>query len=363
MPEPEENLPVETAAPSEPPEAPNEQPPTASLPDKEADTAVQETAAQEAADEEITEAAPELSESTATASPQPELAASSLPADEEAPATVPPTPHQQPTPAPGKGYWLALTIGAAGLLLTLLLPWAQVSYINPLQPLQFALDGAIQFTRDEVVQVPLSGYQLLTFHLWPFLLLVGGAILLFGSAIYWRQTRFLQQRLTWAVLGLGLVVGLGGPVELTLLLSTSQQLDWSNTRATIVANHNLHDYSAKDGALYLCTPKERSDPSCNNDYANGTIVNAGIDWVEINGVTGAPIIRGHAQATRDSSGSPNVTTSGYSIGPLGFMNPGLGYWGAWFFAAWTLLCALLFANRLRKVRRPQRTRRVQRGAP
>src|SRR5262249_37228640 len=111
------------------------------------------------------------------------------------------------------------------------------------------------------------------------------------------------------------------------------------------------------GALYLCTPKRQGDPTCNNDYSNGIIVNAGIDWTEVNGKTGEPLIQGHADATRASATSPDVTTSGYAIGPLGFMQPGLGYWGAWMFGIWTLFSTLALLNRLRKSRqKPARPR-------
>jgi hypothetical protein len=256
----------------------------------------------------------------------------------------------------GRGIWLALAIGAAGLMLMLLLPWAQINYLNPLQPLEFAQDGSIQFTRDEVIRVNLQGFQLLTLHLAPLLIVFLAASLLFGAAIYWRQTHFLQQRAALFMLALGLLVGLGFPAELLVLLNTNQQVDWNNSHATIEANHGVHTFSARDGKLYLCTPQSRSDPTCDNDYSNSIILNAGLDWVEINGATGKPLIQGHAQSSRNSSTSQDVTTSGYAIGPLGFMNPSLGYWGAWLFGLWTLLCTLALANRLRKTREKQARR-------
>ncbi|HEY7126192.1 MAG TPA: hypothetical protein VH540_19775 [Ktedonobacterales bacterium] len=253
----------------------------------------------------------------------------------------------------GRGIWLALVIGAVGLMVTLLLPWAQVYYLNPLQPLEFADNGAIQFTRDEVIHVNLRGFQLLTLHLVPLLFVFLAAILLFGAALYWRQTHFLDKRISFLVLCLGLLVGVGFPVELLALLNTSQQVDWNNSHATIEPNKGIHDFSARDGTLYLCTPLGRLDPSCDNDYSQGIILNAGIDWVEINGSTGKPLIHGHAQSTRPSSTSLDVTSSGYALGPLGLMNPSPGYWLAWILSVWTLLSALALANRLRKTRKKQ----------
>lgn len=272
--------------------------------------------------------------------------------EHEAIEAAPISPEQQrQAQAVGRGIWLALALGAAGLMLTLLLPWAQVYYLNPLQPLQIAGDGAIRFTRDEVVHVSLQGFQMLTLPHLPLLMLFIAASLLFGAAIFWRQTRFLAKRFAVFLLCLGLLVGLGFPAKLLLLLNTNQQVDWNNSHATIEANNNVHDFSAKDGKLYLCTPAHQGDTTCDSDYSHGVILNAGIDWVEINGATGKPLIRGHAQAVRPSSTSPDVTSSGYAIGPLGFMSPGIGYWSAWLFGGWTLLWALALANRLRKTRK------------
>jgi hypothetical protein len=274
----------------------------------------------------------------------------------DAPTRLPNTEKPLSAQEPGRGIWLALLIGAGGLLLTLLLPWAHVYYLNPLQPLEFAENGAIQFTRDEVVHVSLQGFQLLTLHLAPLLIVFIATLLLLGAALYWRQTHFLQQRGALLVVCLGLLVGLGFPAELVVLLNTTQQVDWSSSHATIEANKGVHDFSAKAGKLYLCTPLDRLDTTCDNDYSNGIILNAGIDWIEINRATGEPLIHGHAEAVRTSATSPDVTTSGYAIGPLGFMRPSIGYWSAWIASVWTLFCVLALANRLRKACQKQ-TRR------
>ncbi len=308
-----------------------------SLPDAEAEAPVGETVV---ASEEVSQPA-EASINRKTADPE-EQDAASLSSE-----------NQRLAQAFGHGIWLALAIGAAGLILTLFLPWAQVYYLNPLQPLKFDENGAIQFTRDEVVHVGLRGFQLLTLHLVPLLIVVLAVILLLGTTIYWHQAHFLDRHISLLVLCLGLLVGLGFPVELLTLLSTSQRVEWSNSHATIEPNSGIHDFSAKDGTLYLCTPQSRLDTSCNNDYSNGIILNAGIDWVEINGSTGEPIIQGHAQSTRPSFTSSDVTSSGYALGPLGFMNPSIGYWGAWSLSVWTLLSTLAFANRLRKTGKKQ----------
>ncbi len=300
-------------------------------------------------------AATEAGESSATPAevgqPAEDAAATDTAETEEQEAVSISQDQQHQAQALGRGIWLTLALGAAGLMLTLLLPWAQVYYLNPLQPLDFADNGAIQFTRDEVVHVSLQGFQLLTLHHALLLILLIATSLLFGTAIFWRQTHFLEKRTAMFLLGLGLLVGLGVPAELLALLNTNQQVDWNNSHATIEANKGVHVFSTKDGKVYLCTPLGRLDPTCDNDYSNGIILNAGIDWVEISGANGKPLIHGHAQSVRPSSTSPDVTSSGYAIGPLGFMSPGIGYWSAWLFGGWTLLWALALANRLRKTRK------------
>ena len=252
----------------------------------------------------------------------------------------------------GRGLWLALTIGSAGLLLMLLLPWVNVYYLNPMQNLTLGPDDSITFTKDEVVHVVLSGWQLLKADLWPFLLLVLLTILLFGTVIYWRQTRFAQARIAWLALALSLIVGIGFPIELQQMLTANQRVSWTNTQGTI--QHNAGHTFDKSGAVYICVPKDRSDHSCDKDYSHGIILNAGIDWKEITpDKQQRLLVQGHADGTRAAYNSAEVTTSGYAVGSFGVMGASFGYWLSWPLSLLVLLNALLLLRRLLRARRAQ----------
>jgi hypothetical protein len=250
----------------------------------------------------------------------------------------------------GRGIWLALVIGSAGLLLMLLLPWVNVYYLNPMQNLILEGDGSITFSKDEVVHVVISGWQLLTADLWPFLLLVVLTIVLFGTVIYWRRTRFIQTRLAWLALALSLIVGVGFPIELQRMLAANQRVSWTNAQATI-QNNAGHTFD-KSGAVYICVPKDGSDHSCDKDYSHGIILNAGIDWKEITpDKQQRLLVQGHADGTRAAYNSAQVTTSGYAIGSFGVMGASFGYWLSWPFSLLILLNALLLLRRLLRARR------------
>ena len=250
----------------------------------------------------------------------------------------------------GRGVWLALAIGAAGLLLTLLLPWVNVYYLNPMQDLTLGPNDSITFTKDEVVHVVLSGWQLLTTDLWPFLLLVLLTILLFSSVIYWRQTRFVQARVAWLALALSLIVGVGFPIELQQMLTTNQRVSWTNTQATI-QNNAGHTFD-KSGAVYICVPKDRSDHSCDKEYSHGIILNAGIDWRETTpDKQHSLLVQGHAYGVRAAYNSVQVTTSGHAVGSFGNMGASYGYWLSWVFSLLVLLNALLLLRQLLRARR------------
>jgi uncharacterized membrane protein len=250
----------------------------------------------------------------------------------------------------GRGVWLALAIGSAGLLLTLLLPWVNIYYLNPMQNLVLGANDSITFTKDEVVHVVISGWQLLTAVLWPFLVLVLLTILLFGTVIYWRRARFVQARVAWLALALSLIVGVGFPIELQQMLAANQRVSWTNTQATI-QNNAGHTFD-KSGAVYICVPKDRSDHSCDKDYSHGIILNAGIDWKEITpDKQQRLLVQGHADGTRAAYNSAQVTTSGYAVGNFGVMGVSFGYWLSWVFSLLVLLSALLLLRRLLRARR------------
>lgn len=252
----------------------------------------------------------------------------------------------------GRGVWLALAIGSAGLLFVLLLPWVNVYYLNPMQNLTLGPDDSITFTKDEVVHVVLSGWQLLKADLWPFLVLVLLTIVLFGTVIYWRQTRFVQARIAWLALTLGLIVGVGFPIELQQMFAANQHISWANTQGTI-QNNTGHIFD-KSGAVYICVPKDRSDHSCDKDYSHGIILNAGIDWREITpDKQQRLLVQGHADGTRAAYNSAEVTTSGYAVGSFGVMGASFGYWLSWPFSLLVLLNALLLLRRLLRARRAQ----------
>lgn len=250
----------------------------------------------------------------------------------------------------GRGVWLALAIGAAGLLLLLLLPWVNVYYLNPMQDLTLGPNDSITFTKDEVVHVALSGWQLLTADLWPFLLLVLLTIALFGTVTYWRQTRFVQARVAWLALALSLIVGVGFPIELQQMLTTNQHVSWTNAQATI-QNNAGHTFD-KSGAVYICVPKDQSDHSCDKDYSHGIILNAGIDWKETTpDKQHSLLVQGHADGVRAAYNSAQVTTSGYAVGNFGVMGASFGYWLSWPFSLLVLLSALILLRRLLRARR------------
>lgn len=250
----------------------------------------------------------------------------------------------------GRGVWLMLAIGSAGLLLMLLLPWVNIYYLNPMQNLILGADNSITFTKDEVVHVGVSGWQLLTSDLWPFLLLVLLTIALFGTVVYWRRTRFTQAKVAWLALALSLIVGVGFPIELQQMLTANQRVSWTNTQATI-QNNAGHTFD-KSGAVYICVPKDRSDHSCDKDYSHGIILNAGIDWKEITpDKQGSLLVQGHADGVRAAYNSANATSSGYAIGNFGVMGASYGYWLSWIFSLLILLNALLLLRRLLRTRR------------
>jgi len=246
----------------------------------------------------------------------------------------------------GIGVWLSLAIGAGGMLLMLLLPWVNVYYLNPMQTLFLGGDGSIVLTKDEVVHVSLSGLQLLTLTLWPLLALFLLTALLLGVAIYWRRTRFMQVRIAWLVLVLGLIVGIGFPVALQQLWASSHRVEWSNIQATIEQNSSKLVF-ANDERLGLCTPKGQNDHSCDKYYAQGVILFAVIDWKQIvSERRPSVLVQGHASGLRASATSPNVTTSGYADGSFGAMGTSIGYWGGWLFSLWILVSALILLRRL-----------------
>lgn len=250
----------------------------------------------------------------------------------------------------GRGIWLMLAIGSAGLLLALLLPWVHVYYLNPMQDLTLGPDDSISFTKNEVVHVVISGWQLLTSDLWPFLLLVLLTIVLFGTVVYWRRTRFTQARVAWLALALSLIIGVGFPIALQQMLTTSQRVSWTNAQATI-ENNGGHTFD-KSGAVYICFPKDRSDHSCDKDYSHGIILNAGIDWKETaSDKQHSLLVQGHADGVRAAYNSARVTTSGYAVGTFGAMGASYGYWISWFFSLLVLLNALILLRRLLRTQR------------
>lgn len=250
----------------------------------------------------------------------------------------------------GRGIWLLLAIGSAGLLLALLLPWVHVYYFNPMQDLTLGSDGSISFTKNEVVHVVISGWQLLTSDLWPFLLLVLLTIVLFGTVVYWRRTRFTQARVAWLALALSLIVGVGFPIALQQMLTANQRVAWTNAQATI-ENNAGHSFD-KSGAVYICFPKDRSDHSCDKDYSHGIILNAGIDWKETTSdKQHSLLVQGHADGVRAAYNSAHVTTSGYAVGSFGAMSASYGYWISWFFSLLVLLNALILLRRLLRTRK------------
>jgi hypothetical protein len=250
----------------------------------------------------------------------------------------------------GRGIWLMLAIGSAGLLLTLLLPWIHVYYLNPMQDLVLGPNDSITFTKDEVVHVVISGWQLLTSDLWPFLLLVLLTIVLFGTVVYWRRARFTRARVAWLALALSLIVGVGFPIALQQMLAANQRVTWTNAQATI--EHNAGHTFDKSGAVYICIPKDRSDHSCDKDYSHGIILNAGIDWKETaSDKQQGTLVQGHADGVRAAYNSAHVTTSGYAVGTFGALDASYGYWISWIFSLLVLLNALILLRRLLRVRR------------
>ncbi len=254
----------------------------------------------------------------------------------------------------GVVLWLTLAIGAGGLLLMFLLPWVQVYYPNVTQAVQGVAFGVIELSKDEVVHLSLRGTELLTFQLWPLLVFFLVTIGLFGAAVYWRKTRFVQTRLAWLVLALGLVVGVGFPVELWRLFRSEQRVDWSNVQATIEDNQGIRSYARDDG-LGLFFPCPFDEQRCNSSYIKNAegritfILHAGVTWRQIT-PQGAVLANGQAESTRASANSSTVTTSGFAIGTFGNMGASIGYWGAWIFSLWTLINALLLLRRLARAR-------------
>jgi|GEM_PF-4257032 len=249
--------------------------------------------------------------------------------------------------------WLTLAIGAGGLLLTLLLPWVHVYYPNATQAVQRVEFGSvIEFGKDEVVNLSVRGVELLTHNFWPLLGLFLLAALLLGSVIYWRQTHFAQSRIAWLVLALGLIVGLGFPIELGQLMGNNQRVEWSNDQATIEANQGIRSFDPNAAQLYLCPPDQQT---CNSHYVKNSeglitsILSAGVDWKQT--AQGRTLVQGHADSTRASATSANVTTSGYAIGSFGNMGTSFGYWGAWLLSLWILLNTLILLGRLWRARR------------
>ncbi len=253
----------------------------------------------------------------------------------------------------GVGLWLTLLIGAGGLLLMLLLPWVHVYYPNVTQAVQGVEFGSIiEFGKDEVVNVSVRGLELLAAHFWLLLGLFLLTAVLFGAVIYWRQTHFAQSQVAWLVLALGLIVGLGFPVELGQLIGSNQRVEWSNDQATIENNQGIRAYDPSAAQLYLCPPDQQA---CNSHYIKNAkglitfILSAGNDWKQV--AQGRTLVQGHADSTRASATSANVTTSGYAIGSFGDMGVSIGYWGAWVLSLWILVNALILLGRLWRARR------------
>ncbi len=252
--------------------------------------------------------------------------------------------------------WLTLAISAGGLLLMLPLPWVNVYYPNVTQAIAGVEFGTIELPKDEVVHLSLQGAGLLSIQLWPqFLPLLGLfvlAALLWGAAIYWRQTRFTRVRLARLVLALGLLVGIGFPVELGYVFAANQRVVWSNDQATIEDNQGIRSYDSNAAQLFLCPPEQQQ---CSSHYIKNAagkitfILNAGVDWQQIT-AQHATLVTGHADSVRASADSSTVTTSGFAIGTFGDMGTGIGYWGAWIFSLWTLINALILLRRLRRAR-------------
>jgi hypothetical protein len=302
---------------------------------------------------------PEATEETGEAVPTNEP-----PAAEETSEVLPapskerePSPEEQPLTRreileqeSGIGLWLTLAIGAAGLLLMLLLPWTNIYYLNPMQKL--VLNGStIVLTQDQVVHLMIPGFALLTLNFWPLLVLILLTALLFGTVLYWRQHKFAQARLAWLVLALGLVIGVGFPLELQRMLVSSQRVEWSNLSGTIEDNHKIRVFATGE-SIGLCTPTDQNDHTCDKYYAQGVILSASIDWTQITS-EGHPdvLVRGHANGLRASATSPDVTTSGNASGTFGNLGTSFGYWGSWLLSIWILLNALLLLRRLLRARR------------
>lgn len=288
---------------------------------------------QEEAHDTVEAALPEASESTTEALP-----ANENPAPDESSQTL-------------SAHPLTLVIGAAGLLLMLLLPWANIYYLNPMQKLVLGADNSVVLAQDQVVHIGIPGFELLTVNFWSMLVLTLLTALLLGAAIYWRQHKFAQARLAWLVLALGLIIGVGFPLELQHLLVSNQRVEWSNLSATIEDNHKTRVFATGE-SVGLCTPKASNDHTCDKYYAQGVILSASIDWKQIISESNPVLlVQGHADGLRASATSPDVTTSGYATGTFGNLGASFGFWGSWLFSLWILLNALLLLRRLLRARR------------
>ena len=306
------------------------------------------------ADQPATSAAPGVSEEAGEAPAQGEAVA----VDEAAPKK-PHIPWEEEERKVGPIFWLTLGVGALGLLLMLLLPWLHIYYQSTteslnVEPVPVFEQGIINLNQDNLVNLGLRGFELLTTTFWQLLVLFVLTALLLGAAIYWRRTRFTQRWVGWAVLCLALLVGIGFPLELHQLLVATQRVDWSNDQATIQANKDpLLNFSDNSRIIFPCPPDQAvcaKDYIINADGQISFILSDEFDWMEVSN-TGTSLVQGDATTTRESPNSPNVTTSGYAIATFGNLNPSTGYWGAWVFSLWLLVNTPFLLSRLWRRRR------------